>query len=173
MNWIESKVVGNIPFWVAVESRCAQMRYLCSQCLTSRVNERDAKMSHLIIRELGTNIQGIQFSLPRTVQWCGALCWIFIEELCYLPAMYIVSWLNIITKPSCCFWKCDRISGCNFLYNTLLEIFGRLLYRYLFTWTVGSWWWSQWQKSCQLVTAAVFVMKVRFCDTMSMTLVQL
>jgi hypothetical protein len=45
--------------------------------------------------------------------------------------MYIVSWLNIITKSSCCFWNCDRNSGYNFFYNTLLEIFGRLLYRVL------------------------------------------
>jgi hypothetical protein len=81
------------------------------------------------------------------------------EELHYLPAMHVVSWLNIITKSSSGFWKCDRNSGCNFLYNAL-EIFGRLFYRYLFTWTFGSWWWSQWQKSCQLVTAAVFIMKV-------------
>ncbi len=35
---------------------------------------------------------------------------------------------KIVTKSSHCFQKCNRNSGCRFLYNGLPEILGRVLY---------------------------------------------
>jgi hypothetical protein len=64
------------------------------------------------------------------------------DTLAHFLICYI-SWVlaNIMTESSCCFWKCDRNSGCRFCIMVHPDL-GRLLYTQS-TPTIRSWW-SQW-----------------------------
>ncbi len=55
-----------------------------------------------------------------------------------------VSWLlaNVMTKSSCCFWKCNRNSGHRIFVSWFAQYFGQVIIN-ISTPTVRSWW-SQW-----------------------------
>ncbi len=55
-----------------------------------------------------------------------------------LPSQALL--LTIMIGSSCCSRKCNRNSGCRFLYNHLPKILGRSLYTRLHPPTIGLWW---------------------------------
>ncbi len=109
-----------------VADRCQPKAHEIEMCLFSLLLQVD-----WVSKDLSFLREVCHFSLTRLSLW-NELVAASMSILLTLLIRFVSSVLsNIMTEASHCFKKCNRNSGCRYLYICLLENLGWLLYTYL------------------------------------------